>query len=362
MICRRDHHRPQRRPARRAGLAPLELTLSLPFLMLLTALMINFGFVGAWKLRAQGAARYASWRTLAVRTGDWNPPPDNWPAGAPLTTGAGQDLPQVDVLWNQPPDLTVQCIRGPLLTAPTTSEVLNVEGRLEMDGSVHAGGAQVSKPVPLFRNSMPGGLGRLNFNLSQDLLDHRWQFFSLGIPDNLHPRGRVWYDLEHVNFASLSSASAQEYGKLEQLWQQLVNSPDRRHLKTLDQDEEFFRYRGWSPDFYPRLSRECSGDVESMRINAVEPLIERIERLPCTISQAFMGIYDPWSCGLEACGFPPSQIAPLKHRYDDLHTFVRTLPSSMRCDAGGDILARMPCPCPMPGACPCPPSLVGVGY
>lgn len=363
MIARHHHRvREPRRLANRAGLAPLELTLSIPFLMLMTALMINFGFVGAWKVRAQGSARYATWRSLAVRTGEWNPPPDNWPAGSPLTSEAGPDLPQVDTLWNQPPDLTVECIRGPLLTAPSTQEILVVQGRLEMDGSVHRGRAQVSKPAPLFRGSMPGGLGRLSFNLAQDLLDHRWQFFSLGIPDNMYPRARVWYDLEHLDFANLTGQASGKYNELEQLWQQLVSSSDRRHLKTLDQDEEFIRYRGSAPDFYPRLPRECAGDVVTVRITAVEPLITRIERLPCTISQAFMGIYDPWSCGLEACGFPPSQITPLKHRYDDLHTFVQSLPSSMRCNAGGDIMARMPCTCPSPGACACPPSPVGVGY
>src|SRR5690606_16622101 len=100
----------------------------------------------------------------------------------------------------------------------------------------------------------------------QDLLDHRWQFFSLGIPDNMYPRARVWYDMEHLDFANLSGQASGKYDQLEQLWQQLVNSSDRRHLKTLDQDEEFIRYYGRAPDFYPRLPRECAGDVVTVRI------------------------------------------------------------------------------------------------
>ncbi len=344
----------------RAGLASLELTLSIPFLMLMTALMINIGFVGAWKVRAQGSTRYATWRSLAVRTGQWNPPPDNWPAGAPLTSESGPDLPQVAPIWNQPPDLTVQCIRGPLLTAPSTQEIMIVEGRLEMDGSVHRGRAQVSKPVPLFRGSMPGGLGRLSFNLAQDLLDHRWQFFSLGIPDNMYPRARVWYDMEHLDFANLSGQASGKYNQLEQLWQQLVNSSDRRHLKTLDQDEEFIRYRGTAPDFYPRLPYECAGDLVTVRINAVEPLIQNIQRLPCTMSQAFMGLYRPWICGLETCSFPDGQIQPLRHRFDDLKSFIGRLPRTLNCPAGNDLQR---CFCMGPGCpTPCPPSPVGVGY
>lgn len=357
------HHRRDRecRPAAsRAGLAPLELTLSIPFLMLMTALMINIGFVGAWKVRAQGSARYATWRSLAVRTGQWNPPPDNWPAGSPLSSESGADLPQVDAIWNQPPDLTVQCIRGPLLTAPSTQEVMIVQGRLEMDGSVHRGRAQVSKPVPLFRGSMPGGLGRLSFNLSQDLLDHRWQFFSLGIPDNMYPRARVWYDMEHLDFANLSGQASGKYDQLEQLWQQLVNSSDRRHLKTLDQDEEFIRYRGRAPDFYPRLPRECAGDVVTVRVNAVEPLIERIERLPCTMSHSFMAMYKSWICELEMCSAPSLEVEPLRHRYNDLNGLIGMLPSFMMCPRG---VSLEPCRC-MGIHCPtpCPPSPVGVGY
>lgn len=361
MIAR--HHRrvrESRPPAGRAGLASLELTLSIPFLMLMTALMINIGFVGAWKVRAQGSARYATWRSLAVRTGQWNPPPDNWPAGSPLSSESGADLPQVDAIWNQPPDLTVQCIRGPLLTAPSTQEVMIVQGRLEMDGSVHRGRAQVSKPVPLFRGSMPGGLGRLSFNLSQDLLDHRWQFFSLGIPDNMYPRARVWYDMEHLDFANLSGQASGKYDQLEQLWQQLVNSSDRRHLKTLDQDEEFIRYYGRAPDFYPRLPRECAGDVVTVRITTVEPLIQQIEALPCTMSTSFMRLYDKWRCELELCMFPDIFVEPLRERYDDLNDLRGLLPTSMRCPSLKDLEH---CYCEGRGCPPpCPPSPVGVGY
>jgi hypothetical protein len=57
----------------RRGLAPLELTLTLPILVLMMALMINFGVVGVWKVRTQANARYAAWRTITARTGEDNP-------------------------------------------------------------------------------------------------------------------------------------------------------------------------------------------------------------------------------------------------------------------------------------------------
>lgn len=182
----------------------------------------------------------------------------------------------------------------------------------------------------------------------------RWAFPTTCIP------GRVWYDLEHLDFANLTGQASGKYNQLEQLWQQLVNSSDRRHLKTLDQDEEFIRYRGSAPDFYPRLPRECAGDVVTVRITAVEPLIQRIERLPCTMSHSFLALYKKWICELERCSFPESSIQPLRHRYDDLNGLIGTLPASMKCQAWGD-LQRCYCMdrnCPHP----CPASPVGVGY
>ena len=86
----------------RSGLAPLELTLSLPFLLVLMALMINFGVIGSWKVRTQGNAHYAVFRTLLGRTGDSNPPPDNWP-NATLNSRRRQLAPHVGQLWDADP-------------------------------------------------------------------------------------------------------------------------------------------------------------------------------------------------------------------------------------------------------------------
>ena len=52
----------------RRGLAPLEMALGLPIILLLFALMINAGFTGIWKLRLLGASQEVAWRERDQRT------------------------------------------------------------------------------------------------------------------------------------------------------------------------------------------------------------------------------------------------------------------------------------------------------
>src|ERR1700741_2840147 len=128
-IRRQANHRPLRVPhsvfRARAGLAPLEMTLTLPFLVMMMALMIDFGVVGAWKVRTQANTRYAAWRTVNARTGELNPTPPYWSATATLTTQPGQDLPTASQLWDSQQELLCQCIRGTQLTAPSAEVVVN---------------------------------------------------------------------------------------------------------------------------------------------------------------------------------------------------------------------------------------------
>ena len=54
--------------ASRSGLAPLEMVLGLPLVLLLFALMVNAGFTGMWKLRLLGASREVAWRSRDPRS------------------------------------------------------------------------------------------------------------------------------------------------------------------------------------------------------------------------------------------------------------------------------------------------------
>ena len=349
----------------RRGLAPLELTLALPMLIFLMALMIDFGVAGAWKVRTQANTRYAAWRTVNARTGEWNPTPNYWPSTAPLNTNAGQDLPQTSQLWDSQKELLCPCIRGPQLTAPSAQVTVNVPGRLEMDGFVLEGNAILERPVPLLKTALPGG--KFRFNLKQDVFDNQWQFYSLGIGWNTDIRADVWWDVEHSDMSSLDGDVSQLLQQLNENLQQLQSSPQHPDLYPLDNDDEFMRYQGSHPDFYPRLGRMCETDPQVVYMTDVSrldkngmpnprSLLTRIERRPCTMSASFTSMYRRWICELEMCGFDNSAIDPLRHRYDDLTQFMR----SQNCPNTPGSLT--PCKCPPKTSCPCPPSPVGVGH
>ena len=351
----------------RAGLAPLEMTLVLPILVIMMAVMIDFGVVGTWKIRTQANTRYAAWRTVNARTGEYNPNPPYWPATAPLTTGAGADLPNSSQLWDSQQELLCPCVRGPQLTAPKAPNVVNVPGRLELDGFVLEGNAQLDKPLPLLRSAIPGS-GRFRFNLKQDVFDNQWQFYSLGIPWNNHTRADIWWAINHSDLARLDSQIDENLRLLDENLQKLQSNPDHKELYPLDNDDEFARYYGWPPpDFYPRLNRMCISDPKAFYNSAVgrrdqngrpnpNSLLSKIDNLPCSMSRSFATMYKDWICGLETCLYA-GQYAGLRQRHADLKQFMEAQgcpnpPSSLN-----------PCMPPrMPPPPPCPPSPQGVGH
>ena len=71
------------RGSRRRGLAPLELVLSLPILLMVMALMINFGTVACWKVRGLGVSRQCVWGNRWPRSTANFPQPVFWPQSSP---------------------------------------------------------------------------------------------------------------------------------------------------------------------------------------------------------------------------------------------------------------------------------------
>ena len=320
----------------RAGLAPLELTLIMPTLLCLMALMINFGVAGAWKVRTQVAARYAGWGTVAERTGQSNPPPDNWPRNALWEEINGANLPELDQLWSSHTDLLAAAVRGPMLTSPQQEVPVPVKRRLEMDDEVQRGHAVLDRPLPLLRGATT--TGRFGYDLSQDLFDNRWQFFTMGFTHNEDLRTDLWYALSHDELAQLDGDISTQWNLLQRASQELRSNPRKCALYALDRDRDFQTYYGSAPDFYPRI-RGCSMDVNDVSMRLVGPLITEINGLPVTISQRFGGMYRSWICQLEMCGGPG--IGPLQAKYNGLRPL-----SGM-----GQL---QPCTCMSP-PCPCPP-------
>jgi hypothetical protein len=94
--------------ASRNGLAPLELVIATPLLMMVMALMIIFGNAAYWKVRGLSVARNAAWSNRWPRNGTDEPTPSPWAPGNFSQRGG----PVVDVLDH--PSLQHAVVRGPL--------------------------------------------------------------------------------------------------------------------------------------------------------------------------------------------------------------------------------------------------------
>jgi hypothetical protein len=322
---------------RRAGLAPLELVLSLPILLFVMALIVNIGAVGAWKVREQTNARYASWRTLHLRTGDANPNPPLWPADAAALRGAaGANLDDAPSIWNGVPDLALAPVRGPVIAEPFTGGTIRVDPRLEFRDDVHDGRAPLERRIPLLRGILPNN-GRYQIDIPHNLLDGNWEFHELGYSDNADRRARLLYQIEPDDFPSVASLkSALDVGP----WQALQRFPQAGDLVPLDLDPDLIRIgRLLVPpvapsDFYdPGLRRNiCLADPTLLQSHpGYQDFLRDIRRLPGRMGSHFRQIYQQRLNDLTP---PPpgaqQEIQWLQERISELDTFLGSLPQANR--------------------------------
>jgi len=351
----------------------LELVLYLPIMLFVMALMINFGNIAAWKVRAQGNTRYAAWRTLDDRTGQNDPHPPNWPRNATLATSGGNALDDPNAIWNGHPALLTPAVRGPLLTAGQGGGRIVVPGRFHMDARVHAGDAHVERNLPLLRGILRNN-GRYAFTLHQELLDDRWEYRHLNWPANSFDRNDVpgdwgnsrrrakrWWRIDPQFFGEIQ-------GELQQFAQadaRLKGNPTKFALDPLDRDNEFYwirlrarlgtliippsttpeDFRVTVPDFHPRAPVRCDMDRDRVKVTIVDPLVRQIERLPGTMGRAFAGLYSGEIARLKAlkqaleAQMPPpaaeiqaiqAEIDRLQGLLDQVNAFLGSLPRQNR--------------------------------
>jgi hypothetical protein len=257
----------------------LELTLALPILLFIMALIINYGAIAAWKVRENGVARLAVWETRWPRSGAARP--SYWPATASMGSSdqgnvAGMDDNRVDL----------PVARGPLPAATVNSELLD-ETRGLREGS-----ASLTRPYPLL-----GKMGAYTINAQTWLVDDKWQYQRMGMFSNEQRRIPVLYALAQAS-SSLVNSYVQSVLAISQ-------ASFQTQLAPLDHDPDFIYYGslfGWggAPDFYPRIQRMCTTD-RKVTDPAVKNLIDRIQGNPAkhprvpslaqTMAQAFLGLY-----------------------------------------------------------------------
>ncbi len=250
------------RMQRRRGLAPLEMVLWLPVLMMILALMVVIGNGVVWKVRTAANSRHAVWRARAPRTGVVDPAPRDWPLQrtrlAVVDDGDLQPLAPI-----QPQD---QVAHGPLNN-------FNVQPVLDFPRGKSAGDAELARNFPML-----GKMGEYNFDVEHPLLVDQFRYWEMGMGSNRFRRIKVIYELPKAP-AGLSQAFANAV-------QQVVNAFFRRDLDPLDRDPEIFAFYGNYVDFHPPLQSFSSLDEQEVYEQRVKPLIDRIQGRPPSPTQS----------------------------------------------------------------------------
>jgi hypothetical protein len=299
------------------------MVLCLPILLLLMALMINFGTVACWKVRALSVARHAAWASRPPRIANINPRPAYWPEAAGVEAGPEEDAPVLD-----DPRVHQPVARGPLPFGAVVNERL-----LDPTRGFRQGSATLDRYYPMLRK-----MGPYRLQATAHVLDDKWQYPQMGLAGNRQRRIPVIY--------ALAKAPRGVVNSYVQAASALLKAPFQPQLRPLDSDEEFLLYRGYVPDFHPRLRVFDTLDL-AVAARRVQELINRIKGgvetdaqgnprkipgVPETMTHAFINLYQSVIAQLKgqfAPGLPPppiqAQIRELERKIEQLKQFLGTL-------------------------------------
>ena len=252
----------------RRGLAPVEMALSLPLLMGFVAALVAFGYAASWKIRSEVVARNVGWRNRHPRWAHWNAYPAEWPTTGTFDRHGATPLNDLD----QYSVTAAPIIRGPISQVNVNSNVLN------LSRDVTQSGAQIRRNPPLLPR-----LGEISYDTNHQYLDDFFTHSEMGISNSSRRIPRI-YELD-LDFVRDSGPVLMAIAAIE-------NNPRRQLLIALDQDPEFIAWRGGAPDFHPRIStRSYELNVDWVRQQRVEGLLNSIERLPQRMVNSTIGLY-----------------------------------------------------------------------
>lgn len=329
----------------RRGLAMVEFVLSLPILLFVMALMINFGNMASWKVRTATAARQAVWRQKYDRRGGSDPRIPDWPSTtnntASMSVSSGQSL-------FADPFTQHTVVRGPSIMADTSGASLRVNDQLDVTLGVQNGRASITVKPPL----LPA-MEKYQFNVQHPLLDtqshadgsgngSKWQFQRMGIPYNAWRRIPFIYpELQPKTFFYNLLQNTPQGNKYFQAVTALMTASFKSALNPLDRDDEFISYYSpryspptdyRPPNFHPQVLA-CELDftqVEQMFIQNPGGLLDRIRGpkqagkggVPDRMARAFIAMYQEQLDAIKAAG---GNDPALQKKIDELNAFIGTL-------------------------------------
>ena len=321
-----DHHAYRRGASR--GLSTLELVLALPILLFIMALMINFGTVACWKIRALSMARQEAWRARHGQADYDYPRPDDWPASAASGHDGDERL--------QLPGGVAAVADASRLVPPGAAT--NIADLLDPAGGLRRGWATLDR-----RYAMLSSLGLFHLRGETACSTTGGNTRNWACRATSSGRSPLVYPLPKLGGDAYITTAIELYFTFYH------DPPWTDYLAPLDRDGEFIyfgRLFGWgsgAPDFQPRLGRFCSLD-HSLADAEVKRLIDRIQGkkdphasdVAERMARAFIGLYRRAIQGYQKLisGNPPSldqtanvqsQINQLQQKIGVLNQFLRTL-------------------------------------
>ncbi|MBL8850522.1 MAG: hypothetical protein JNG89_12650 [Planctomycetaceae bacterium] len=258
-------------PARRRGLAPLELVLSLPLLLMIMAMIIVVGTAGSWKVRTLANSRQAAARGLWPRDGAFDAKPASWwPDSAVMSSGAADPAP-----FDDDPFTQHAVVRGPVIGAQGSGLRVNTD-MLDVTRGLAAGFSSINRDLPLWRQ-LPY---RNQYQRETQVFSgDQWQFAPMGLGDNDERRvDNLYPDYSLGTYGGLARTIAAREALLS-----FAGTPPGQRLEILDNDPALN-----NRDFYPRLPWEiCSTDLQPL----VDSLKGQIDLVPCELARAYLQLY-----------------------------------------------------------------------
>lgn len=302
--------------------------MSLPLLLCVLALIINFGNAATWKVRAATANRLVAWRARPGFGVSGDPAPQNLvPAQNTLSFQGANRIAQVDTYWNIPA-IQQDFLQGSAANGGGSGIIrINDREQLDMSQGVAQGHVDLTQRFPF----MPSA-GNIHYSLDHPLVDGNWQFNDMGYAYNHSRRTAGWY-----RWSDAPEWAAQRQRFL-QADSQIRNNPQRELLRPLDRDEELIN-GGYSFDFYPRMQVVCSNnprEVLQQHIMNRGGLVDRIQGHPAPqkvvglverMAQTYRRMYQDELDLLEAQPNPPAgRIAILQQLIAQLDALIRQIP------------------------------------
>lgn len=305
----------------RHGLAPLELVLTLPVLLCVMALMINFAHASMWKVKSATAARLAMWRHRPLWNGDNDPKPANyWPATAAMPVVGTSRISEVDQVWNQPA-IAQGWIKGPVFSVGNGYLAVRDNRVNEMAEGVSQGQGNVDIRYPFLPS-----MGLLRMRADNTLLDNLWQFHTMGSGQNTYRRAKNWWQLE----------DSPDWSALKQLYLQadsnILHNRLASYLRPLDRDPDL-RARRYPYDFYPtEYRRDDNVALWQQEIRRPRGLLEQIRGrgmgaggVCARMASSYLRMYQDELSRIENDPNQATRVAQLKTWIQQLEDFLTAL-------------------------------------